>query len=201
MKSFIDFLFPHFFLAEIEYIALSEILAWSQPHIMTNMINFVFGISWTPYKLLNIIFPGCAFSWLILFASVAGRLLVPTLEFWRNQVAVYDAVCKFFSFMHNCLALNCTCLCTFKFPITSGWLHNLVCHSTLSLIFNIFVFNSYVMFEFFVVAIYVPVLLFKRQRTKHDELSHYMSCNWNVIYICKCRCFFEFHFNWHFLLS
>ncbi len=45
MKSFIDFLFPHFFLAEIEYIALSEILAWSQPHIMTNMINFVFGIS------------------------------------------------------------------------------------------------------------------------------------------------------------
>ena len=89
-------------------------LAWGQPRIMTSTFNFAFRTSWTSHKWLNIIFPGCAFSWLILFAYVAGRLLVPTLEFWRNQVAVYDAVCKFFSFMHNCLALNCTCPCTFN---------------------------------------------------------------------------------------
>lgn len=30
---------------------------------------------------------------LVGFANVSGRLLVPSLDFWRNQIAVYDAVC------------------------------------------------------------------------------------------------------------
>ena len=43
----------------------------------------------------------------------AGRLLLPTLEFWRNQKAIYDAVCD--NFCTRALLLivifTCTQLC------------------------------------------------------------------------------------------
>ena len=106
-------------LAELQYVALTEILAWCQPCIMTNAddrINiFSPEISWIAQKWLKISY----FQVVLLLVNFYFHMLQGDYFYlpWNSGAINCRFMMQFVNFfwlIHHCLALNCTCLCTFN---------------------------------------------------------------------------------------
>ena len=106
-------------LVELQYVALTEILAWCQPCIMTNAddrINiFSPEISWIAQKWLKISY----FQVVLLLVNFYFHMLQGDYFYlpWNSGAINCRFMMRFVNFfwlIHHCLALNCTCLCTFN---------------------------------------------------------------------------------------